>query len=196
MKAKMIVPALFYSLVLFQACGNERNDSVEKAKKANEKKEEVSDTSTAMNTVNEKDAAFMVEAASSGMMEVELGNMAQQKTKHPRIKGFGEMMVREHSNGNEDLKNLASLKNVTLPATMGDQQQKAVDDLRKKTAADFDITYINMMIEDHEDDIRKFEKAANDAKSPDVKAFASKTLPVLRNHLDSARVINKLLKKN
>jgi putative membrane protein len=197
MKRKLLIPVLLVTALFFQACNNGDNDSVEQANEANERKDTNSgaDTLASMNTVDEDDAEFMVEAASGGMMEVELGNMAQQKATNSRVKNFGEMMVRDHSKANEELKNLASLKNVTLPATMGDKPQKNVNNLRDKPAKDFDKSYINMMIDDHQEDIRKFERAANNAKSPDVKSFAAKTLPVLRVHLDSAKAIGAAFKQ-
>jgi len=196
MKSKLLILVLLSSL-FFQACNNGENDSVEQANEANERNDmnTGTDTVASMNTVDENDAEFMVEAASGGMMEVELGNMAQQKSSNARVKGFGEMMVRDHSGANEELKNLASLKNVTLPATMGDKHQKNVNNLRDKPAKDFDKAYINMMIDDHKEDINKFERAASNAKSPDVKSYAAKTLPVLRVHLDSAKAIGAAFKQ-
>jgi len=50
------------------------------------------------------------------------------------------------------------------------------------------------MIDDHEKDIKEFEKASNNVKDLDVKNFVDNTLPVLRRHLDSAKAIKKVLK--
>ena len=50
------------------------------------------------------------------------------------------------------------------------------------------------MVDDHQGDVDKFEKASNNAKDAAVKAFAAKTLPVLRMHLDSAKAVNDGLK--
>jgi putative membrane protein len=191
----------------FQSCTN-NNDAVKNANEANEEKQDTAnatrDTAAAAATtpatttttpVNEADSKFMVEAASGGMMEVQLGQLAQEKAQNQRVKDFGAMMVRDHSKANDELKTLAASKNVTLPAAPGDQQQKHIDNLRKKTGADFDKAYIKMMIDDHKDDIDKFEKTANKGTDPDVKSWASKTLPVLRTHLDSAKAVEPIVKK-
>jgi putative membrane protein len=45
------------------------------------------------------------------------------------------------------------------------------------------------MVNDHEKDIKEFEKAGNNLKDADVKNFAMKTLPTLQKHLDSAKAI-------
>lgn len=185
----------------FQAC-NDNNDAVKNANEANEEKQDSTSTTrdtvaSTVNTtpVNEDDSKFMVEAASGGMMEVELGKLAQEKGQSQRVKDFGTMMVRDHSKANDELKSLASTKNVTLPATPGEKQQKHIDDLSKKTGKDFDKAYINMMVDDHKDDIDAFEKTANKGTDADLKSWASKTLPVLRTHLDSAKAVQTVVKK-
>jgi putative membrane protein len=123
------------------------------------------------------------------LMEVELGKIAQEKATNPRIKEFGAMMAKDHSEANDQLKSLAQQKNITLPASVSDKQQKEIDDLNKKTGKDFDKAYMNMMLDDHKKDIKKFEKAGNDLKDADIKSFAMNALPTLQKHLDSARAI-------
>jgi putative membrane protein len=136
----------------------------------------------------------MVKAADGGMEEVQMGKLANEKATNQRVKNFGQMMVDDHSKAGDELKSLASQKNVTLPASMSDDHQKDMDDLNKKKGKDFDKSYMKMMVSDHEKDISEFEKAAKNATDADLKAWADKTLPVLRKHLDSAKAINSSLK--
>lgn len=171
----------------FQACNNEarKEDSVENAKESNDD----------LSTVEDNDAKFMVEAASGGMMEVALGQMAQQKARDQRVKDFGAMMVRDHTKANDELKALAASRNVSLPTTVGEDHQKHIHDLEQKTGADFDKDYMSMMVDDHEKDIKQFENTSDKGNDANLKAFASKTLPVLHVHLDSAKAVNDWLKK-
>jgi putative membrane protein len=104
------------------------------------------------------------------------------------VKEWGSKMHIQHQNIFSELKNLASLKNVTLPETMGAAHKSQLDDLQKKQTG-FDANYISFIIDLHEEAIKKYQQAANNAKSPEVKTFASKYLPELRTHLDSARII-------
>jgi putative membrane protein len=178
----------------FTACNNEPKDSVEKADSANSAKTDTAGTSAKNTIAVDKDCSeFMVRAASGGMMEVELGKLALEKSKNQRVKDFGAMMVRDHSKGGDELKGLAAAKNVTLPATVGEDHQKHMDDLNKKSGHDFDKAYMKMMVDDHKEDISDFEKASKNATDADLKAWATKTLPTLRTHLDSAQAINKKL---
>jgi len=147
----------------------------------------------AQGTVDDKTHNFMNDAAMGGMTEVKLGQLAQEKAMSQRVKNFGEMMVRDHSAANDDLKAIARQKNVTLPDNIG-KHQEHYDDLSKKNGADFDKAFMKMMVDDHQKVINDFEKIAENGTDPDVKTFASQKLPTLRKHLDSAKAINKSLK--
>jgi len=99
------------------------------------------------------------------------------------------MIVRDHSKANEDLKAIAASKNITLPATVGDDARKHMNDMMKMKGKDFDKHYMDMMVDDHKKDIKAFETASTDCKDAELKSFASNTLPVLRMHLDSTKAI-------
>ena len=157
------------------ACNNPKDNS--SGKRANEPHEEA--------------AQFLSEAVSGGLMEVELGKLAQQKAVEARVKTFGGMMIRDHTDAGEELKSLAASKNIVVPETLVAKHQKQIDDLTKKNGVGFDKAYIKMMLKDHKDDIKKFEAAAKNSEDADLKALAAKILPVLRMHLDSAKAINR-----
>jgi putative membrane protein len=63
--------------------------------------------------------------------------------------------------------------------------------LQNRKGAAFDKAYMTMMVQDHQKDIQEFEKASNNLSDGEAKAFATRTLPVLKAHLDSATAINK-----
>jgi len=185
------------------ACNNGSKDSVQKADSANEAKSDTTnnkmDTSTKMSTagtiaVDQSTADFMVKVADVGMTEVKLGGIAQDKGMNKRVKEFGAMMTRDHSKAGDELKGLARRKNVTLPENVGEDHQKKIDDLSKKTGKDFDRAYIDMMVDGHQSTVSDFEKASNNTKDPDVKSWVDKTLPTLKMHLDSAKAIQKAIK--
>lgn len=136
---------------------------------------------------------FVKEAASGGLMEVELGRYAEQNATNPRVKNFGAMMVRDHQKANDELKSIATGKNITVPATMENNHMNKTEELKKETGAEFDRKYMDEMVEDHEKDIDKFRKQAENGKDPEIKAFAAKTLEVLLIHQDSARNIKNAL---
>jgi putative membrane protein len=173
---------------------------VKEAKKANDstvdslaKNQSVTDSSTTIPT--KQDADFVVKAASGGMLEVELGKLAQTHASKQGVKDFGAMMVADHSKGGDELKTLAMRKRIVLPDSVSNDQKKERDDLMKKHGAEFDRSYISLMVKDHKDDIDEFEKAARNANDADIKAFAANTVGMLKMHLDSAQKLDKAMPK-
>lgn len=197
------ISLLFMTVVAvwsFQACNNEASrdasETVDNVKEGANDVKEGAENSMATNTpMQENDTKFMMKAASGGMMEVELGQMAQQKAQSQRVKDFGAMMVRDHTQANNELKALAANKNVSVPAAMTEEHQGHVNGMREKTGKDFDKAYMSMMVDDHEKDVSDYSNESNNGSDAEVKAFAAKTLPVLRAHLDSAKSVNDVIKK-
>jgi len=133
------------------------------------------------------DETFLKKAADGGMAEVQLGQLAQKNASNDAVKQFGQRMVTDHSKMNEDVKNLASTKGITLPSAPSAKNKAAYNRLAGKTGAEFDKEYITMMIRDHKEDIAEFQKEADSGTDPDVKALASQALPILQEHLRMAQ---------
>jgi putative membrane protein len=137
--------------------------------------------------------AFMKDAAQGGMAEVKMGQLATKNAKDPEIKKFGQMMVTDHTAAGKDLAALVKKKNFTLPTDIG-SHQSTYDKLSKLTGADFDKAYVNEMVNDHEADLKEFQKQAANSSDPDVKAFAAKVVPVVQKHLDAIKAIQAKMK--
>lgn len=119
----------------------------------------MSDASTMTKAPLDKDATeFVSKAARGGMMEVELGKVAQEKAKSQRVKDFGSMMVTDHTQANDELKSIASSKNTSVPSTMMPEHQKHMEELSKKSGVDFDKPYMKMMLDDHKKDVAEFKR--------------------------------------
>lgn len=139
--------------------------------------------------LSSRDQKFLMDAAMGGLMEVELGRWAAQKGTSTEVKDFGRRMVDDHSKANMELKQLASTKGVTLPTELDEKHQRNVSKISRLTGAEFDRAYSKMMLGDHEDDVKDFEKQSTDGTDADLKAFAAKTLPTLQEHLQMARAL-------
>ncbi|MCU1257916.1 MAG: outer membrane protein [Bryobacterales bacterium] len=135
------------------------------------------------------DAHFVAEAASGGMAEVELGKLATQKASDQRVKQFGQKMVDDHSKANDELKEIAAKENIPIPSTMNAKDKATVDKLSALSGPAFDRAYMKDMVADHKKDVAAFQKEANTGKDEAIKGFASKTLPILQEHLKLAEDI-------
>ncbi|MBA2248884.1 MAG: DUF4142 domain-containing protein [Chitinophagaceae bacterium] len=198
MKKVSIVFLFFAGTTVFQACNDSSTtqDTATTSTDSTKMAPATTDTGMANNNmastapVSKESSEFVMKAASGGMMEVELGQMAQQKAKSQRVKDFASMLVTDHTNANNELKSLATANNVSVPTTMMTDHQKHVDMMKNKTGTDFDKAYISMMVADHKEDIEQYKKEANATSNDAFKGFAAKALPVLQKHMDSAQAIH------
>lgn len=133
------------------------------------------------------DQAFAKEAAIGGMAEVELGNLAKQNAASADVKQFGDRMVTDHGKANDELKQWASGKNVTLPTELDAKHTALKDRLSKLNGDAFDKAYMHEMVADHQHDVAAFKKESTSGKDADLKAWAGKTLPTLQDHLKMAQ---------
>ena len=140
--------------------------------------------------VDEEDSLFAAKAAAGNLAEIEMGNLAIKNGKSKRVKNFGLMMVKDHGKANTKLMAMATAKKLTLPTEPAADEQKMLAELAKKSGNDFDKAYVNMMIEDHKNDVNDFTTASTKIQDPDIKAYAKKTLPVLQKHLDAINAIH------
>jgi len=140
--------------------------------------------------VDQEDSLFAAKAAAGNLAEIEMGNLAIKNGKSKRVKNFGLMMIKDHGKANTKLMAMAAAKKLGLPTEPGVDEQKMLADLAKKSGNDFDKAYVNMMIEDHKNDVSDFTSASIKTQDPDIKAYAKKTLPVLQKHLDAINAIH------
>jgi putative membrane protein len=129
------------------------------------------------------DRRFIRKAAEGNVAEVALGRLAQQTSQDPNVKAFGERMVNDHTQANEQLASVAQSLNVTLPTSPSKSDQAKLDKLGRLSGADFDKAFGREMVKDHRTDIRAFEREAKNGQQPQVKQFAESTLPTLKQHL-------------
>jgi putative membrane protein len=179
----------------FQGCSSGTKDAKDTADSLNTVKDT---TSNAMATggiaVEPSDAEFATKAAVGGMAEVEFGNLALEKTNNPQVKDFANMMVTDHGKANEELIAIAKMKNITLPGALDEEHQKKRSELNGKTGKDFDKAYVEAMVDGHEKTLKLMQDEAKDGKDADLKAFASKTTPVVNTHLVMIKKIHDSMK--
>lgn len=141
---------------------------------------------SALAQMSKPDQSFIEEAATGGIAEVELGRLAQQQASSDAVKQFGARMAEDHAKANDELKQVAAAKGVSLPGAPTRGLQADKEHFQKLTGTQFDTQYMDHMVSEHRKDIAAFEREAASGHDDDVKAFAAKTLPTLRTHLKLA----------
>jgi len=125
--------------------------------------------------MSQKDVNFIKDAAGNGQQEVQNGKMAEKQAKSAEVKNIAARLVADHTRLNNELTTLAKRKGVTFN-TGGVKAQNL-------GSADFDRTYLKLLDETHKRDIAEFERAAKSSDDSELKAWASRSLPTLKQHL-------------
>lgn len=131
---------------------------------------------------------FGTQVAISDMFEIRSSELALERGNAP-TKQFAQQMIDAHTKTTAELKDLitSAKLQVTPPATMDSAHQEMVDDLAKLQGDEFTEAYLDDQVEAHENAISLFERYAEGGDNAALKAWATKTLPALRHHLDMAK---------
>lgn len=143
-----------------------------------------------------KDTKFAKCAAQDGMMEVKLAQLALNKSGSTEIKRHAQHMIDDHSKYNQELKNLAAKKNITLPASITEKQQKHYDKFASMEDKKFDEKYARKMKCDHKKAVCTFKKQAKKGDDAELTSWAKANIPTLEHHLDMWEAVVKNLKDN
>ena len=135
-------------------------------------------------SVGASDEKFLKAAADNSFAEAELARLGVQKAASAEVKELAQMLVTDQGNLNESIKALAESKAVMLSAVIEPSGATAFRALERFTGKPFDDAFLSRMQSMESKTIDAFEKASKKAEDGDVKSFAEKTLPTLRNHLD------------
>jgi putative membrane protein len=140
------------------------------------------------------DQKFVKEAYESNLAEVELSKLATERGSNDTVKQFGQRMITDHTKANEELTKIAQEKGVSTPEGLDSKHKKLRDRLAKLSSSDFDRAYADEMVKEHRKAVKEFQREADKAKDPDVKSWASKTLPTLQDHLKQAQAMEAQVK--
>lgn len=129
------------------------------------------------------DQMFVRKAAAGGMAEVELAMLAMQRSTSDPVKRLAQRIESDHKRANAELKSIASSRNLSMEPEPMPDHAAAKTRLEKLSGASFDRAYLDTMVKDHQKTIKEFERQASAGSDAELKAFAAKTLPDLKAHL-------------
>lgn len=138
-----------------------------------------------------QDKAFLRKASEGNMAEVQLGQLAQQKASSQDVRQFGEKMVQEHTQLNDQLKPIAAQQGVEPPKGLSKKDEAQVKKLENLSGQQFDHAYIEAMLKDHKKDLKEFKETANRTQNPQLKDAAQRGAQVIESHLQDIQQIAK-----
>lgn len=137
----------------------------------------------------ESEKEFLKQAAQSQLAEIKLVEIAVKRAGSEKVKQFGEQMIVDHSKANQEVTQLARQEGVDMPKELSPKQREKADKFSGLSGEAFDKAYMEYMTKDHRKDVMEFERSAQQIQDPQVRQWARETLPVLKNHLQTAQQI-------
>lgn len=151
------------------------------------------------NNYNNKQAddnsvTFIKNGEESSIASVKASGLAIANSKNQRVIQFAKLMIDDHTMLADDFKKLRIDNSIADSIAITPIHEQLIKDLDVKKAKVFDKAYIQMVIDDHADQIALYKTVIEDKKNVEVADFAKKMLPGLQAHLDTAKLISTTLK--
>lgn len=140
--------------------------------------------SSSSGTVAGSAVSFMNSAAVGGMLGEQASRLAEQKSNDLKTRDLAKKLAKDHAQANQELSRLAAAKDVVLPRELDQEHQAKLQSLEKAAPDQLDSNYANLMVADHNQAVMLFEQEARTGQDAEVKAFAERQLPKLREHLE------------
>jgi putative membrane protein len=188
---KKLFYILFAIAVIAGGCTSKEKtaDSNEAAEEANEEKFD--------SKKDEKDAEFVAETVASNYGEIELAQLASQRSDNSQVKEIAKMLEADHTKVLNELQAFAGTKSISIPTEKTDDARKKIEDLTKEEdIKDFNKQWCKEMADKHEKSIKNFEERAEKTEDADLKIWISQTLPHLREHLDRVKACEESIKNS
>jgi|ERR1041384_3698921 putative membrane protein len=152
----------------------------------------ISPVSVSAQTTAPSTEEFVKKVAISDMMEIQSSQLALSRQPDADTKPFAEQMVKDHEATSRELKNLVNSGKVKgpLPTSLDADHQKKFDELKSKSGKEFDRAYDQLQLQAHEEAVALFEQYSQGGDNPDLKTWAAKTLPHLKEHLAMAKKLS------
>ena len=144
-------------------------------------------------SVNDETKEFLNDMTDARLMDREEAKQAVAKGTTKQVKDYGELMIKDQTYLLMQLQEFAKSKNITLRTTISDKKKDALDGLKEKSGEDLDEKFLKMICIDHTRDVKQFKKATK-SKDVELSKFASKHLPMIKEHLAKVKAIKKSYK--
>ena len=177
----------FLTILFSCSSGTFSNDSVDSARDINDSILEEKSPALGMDFAT---ADFVVNAASAGMLEVAMANVARRKAFSVRVRTFGAIIARDDARANEELREAARSQGIVLPLGLSADSKKTIDKICKQKGKEFDKAFMEMMTKNNKEHVAEFKKASASCKNRIIKNYAVQSLRMQQEHLDSARAIS------
>ena len=124
--------------------------------------------------------------ATTDMTEAHEGQVAENRANRADVKDFAKTLVQDHTDSYQHLTELAAKCGISIPTGINVGRNPEIQQLARLKGERFDLQFDKDEIMDHQRAIAVFKREAAHGQDADVKAFATKMIPVLEKHLNQA----------
>lgn len=139
------------------------------------------------------DKVFVRQALQGGMAEVELGQLALEKSSNEDVKQFAQKMVDDHTKLGEQMKQVAQQLGVKPPDKLSSKDKATMAKLQALNGDAFDKAYIKDMVKDHQQDAKEFKREAQNTSNPALQDVVPQGAQMIDQHL---QMIEQIAQKN
>ncbi|WP_447983201.1 DUF4142 domain-containing protein [Nitrospira sp. Nam74] len=136
------------------------------------------------------DAMFLLSTARASNAEIQLSDLAAQRSQDLAIKSLARQFSEDHNRMNGELAQLASRQELSLPTDPDELHKKTAAHLSQLSGQEFDKEYITEMVADHAMMLAKFQNKAKLATDRQIRQWAASQVPLFRAHYEAAQSIN------
>jgi putative membrane protein len=181
---------LLAAAMLASSAPAQAQSPTKKAEKINKKRNKaLKEGSTYTKEQLKYDSEFAVAAASTNMLEVSLGKLAQQKAIVQEVKDWGKKMEQEHTEAEQKLEAITVKNSIALPTMMSTEDRAIYDDVDDRKYLGFDKKYLRDLKELHERTVKRYAEAATKLTNPELLAYVTEMLPKLRAHESETAIL-------
>jgi putative membrane protein len=166
---KKILWALALTSVIWSACDDDNDDD---------------DNNVVV--ISGSDLTFTNQATYANRAEVQLGQLAAEKSTTQGVIDFGNLMATEHQTALDELKAIADDYDTSLPTGLDATSQDLLDTLQTLSGAAFDSIYLANMVQGHATVLAQFQSESTNGKIQRLRDYANKYIPHIQEHHDQA----------
>jgi putative membrane protein len=144
-----------------------------------------------------EEARLVVQLHHVNQMEIEAGKLASTKGQHPKVRQYGNRLVRDHTQDDQRVTAFAKQRELSLDSAAQAQNAEQRASMQKHQAlmekldglsgAEFDREFLNAMATGHEQVITQVRDARTQVQDPQLRALIDRLLPQLEQHRNTAK---------
>lgn len=136
-------------------------------------------------TATLSDPEFVRAVAASNESEIAAARYVLRSSKNAQVRAFANQMIGDHATAAVSLQSAARTARVPVP--LRERADRVAPGLQGVMEPQLDVAYMQQQISAHEKALAILSAESTGGKSPELRAFATAQVPVVKSHLDKAQ---------